>query len=101
MFWKNFSDRHPEEKGWYMTTVEVKGQQRYTMTLYWYPEIGKWIDNTRQDVFDTYYVNNYCGQRLHTTSLCDRTDDVVAWRKIPRPYMNGFRKEDGNLESYK
>lgn len=40
------------------------------------------------------YVNNYCGQRLHTTSLCDRTDDVVAWRKIPRPYMNGFILDD-------
>ena len=94
MFWKKFSSRHPEKKGWYMTTVEVKGQQRYTMALYWYPEIGKWIDNIRQSVFDMYSVYGFCEEQLHTIPLCDRTNDVVAWKKIPNPYMRGFIKDD-------
>lgn len=94
MFWKKFSNRHPEKEGWYMTTVEVKGQQRYTMALYWYPEIGKWIDNVRQYVFDSYRVYNFRSERLYTIPLCDRTNDVVAWRKIPNTYTRGFIKDD-------
>lgn len=35
---------------------------------------------------------DYKGNKLHTISLCDRTDEVVAWRKCHKSYMKGFIK---------
>ena len=99
MFWKKFSKRKPKEKGWYITTVEVKGSQRYTMVLYWYPDKGRWIDNIRQNVFDVYDVYGYSNGstkkiKLNTIQLCDRTDDVIAWKKLPKTYMSGFTNKN-------
>ncbi len=90
--WKNFSKRRPKEKGWYMCTVEVKNFQRYTMSLYWYPNKQKFIDNIRANVCETYEVMGCGGNRLFDIGQ-DRTEDVIAWRKIPKPYMKGFIKK--------
>lgn len=90
--WKNFVKRKPKEKGWYLCTVEVKNQQRYTMKLYWYPETQKFIDNIRQNVCDVYQVMSSTGERLRDIGQ-DRTKGVVAWRKLPKPYMRGFIKK--------
>lgn len=99
MFWKQFSKKKPKKDGWYQCTVEVPGFQRYVMDLYWYGEYEKWKDNRRQDVFNTYDVyaidptTNQFTKNIHSERLCDRTDSVVAWRKIPKPYMRGFVEE--------
>lgn len=90
--WNNFSKRQPKEADWYMCTVEVKNQQRYTMSLYWYPYTQKFIDAIRQNVCDVYSVMSCTGERLRDIGQ-DRTEDVVAWRKIPKPYMWGFVKQ--------
>ena len=74
-------------------TIEVPGQQRYVMDLYWYCDRQVFRDNRVQRVFGTYQVLNYKGERIYRDDLCDRTDGVVAWRKIPRTYMRGFVKE--------
>lgn len=105
MRWKRFDKNkpktYPRKNGWYQCTVEVDGQQRYVMDLYWYVDARKFKDNRRQDVFNTYEVmitkfddgiGEY-SERVYTADICDRTDSVVAWRKMPKPYMKGFVKK--------
>jgi hypothetical protein len=92
--WKQFPKHKPYQKGWYCCTVEVKNQQRYIMDLYWYPNIknGVFYDNIRLNVCETYTVLGCNGTRL-TDIGHDRTSDVVAFKKIHRPYMKGFIKD--------
>ena len=87
--WRLFSKHKPKRKGWYVTTVEVKNQQRYTMCLYWYPDKQKFIDNIRANVCELYTVTGYSGERLFDIGQ-DRTKNVIAWRPISKPYMKGF-----------
>ena len=97
--WKNFKKKKPKKNGWYICTVEVPGQQRYVMDLYWYGQVGRFKDNRRQTVFNDYSVYGYndetgkCDKLLGSERLCDRTENVVAWKKNPKPYMKGFIKE--------
>lgn len=100
MFWKIFKKKQPKKDGWYQCTVEVPGQQRYVMDLYWYGNVQRFRDNRRQTVFDYYHVFGYNDEtgkndkRMYTEDICDRTVDVIAWRKVPKPYMKGFIKEE-------
>jgi len=90
--WKLFSKTKPQQSGWYLCTVEVKNQQRYIMELYWYVDQQKFIDNIRNNVCETYFVRSeITGKRLYDIGQ-DRTDDVIAWKKNPKPYMKGFKK---------
>ena len=91
--WKAFNKIKPITDGWYMTTVEIAGQQRYTMSLYWRCKDQKFIDNIRANVCECYKVLAYNGEQLYDIGQ-DRTDGVVAWRKIPKAYMKGFIKQD-------
>lgn len=94
--WKEFPKIKPTKDRWYECTVEVPGQQRYTMNLYWYGdrgEDGKFIDNIRDNVCECYTVLGYKGNRL-TDIGQDRTSSVVAWKKTSNPYMKGFIKDD-------
>lgn len=93
MFWTPFDKKKPKVNGWYQCTVEVPNQQRYVMDLYWYNEKQMFRDNRIQHTFDTYEVLNYKGEHMHFNNLCNRTSDVVAWRKMPKTYMRGFKEE--------
>jgi hypothetical protein len=90
MFWKDFKKHKPKKKGWYQCTIVFlftdDEYQTYVMDLFYDTSTKKWIDNRRQSIFDTYEVLCYDGTRLYTSKECDRTDEVVAWRKIPKPY---------------
>ena len=91
--WKPFPKHKPTTDGWYICTVEVKDQQRYVMMLYWHSkrgESGKFIDNLRESMFDMYDIYGCDNEKLTTCHLCDRTDGVVAFRKVPKSYMKGF-----------
>lgn len=94
MFWQDFNKKKPTENGWYLCTVEVPNQQRYVMELYWYNETKQFRDNRRQNVFDLYRVEAIGKKILHADPLCNRTADVVAWKKLPKKYMKGFVKEE-------
>ena len=95
--WHNFIKKKPKKKGWYITTVEVKGQQRYTMALCWYPETQKFMNNTAAAVFHMYKVYAYDDDgndvRMYSGEVCDRTNDVIVWRNMPKAYMKGFIKD--------
>lgn len=97
--WREFPKEKPKKDGWYQCTVEVPNQQRYVMDLYWYGEVQRFKDNRRQQIFSEYDVYGYndvtheYDKPLNTNSLCDRTDNVVAWKQMPNPYMIGFVEE--------
>lgn len=93
--WKLFKKKQPKKDGWYICTVEVPGQQRYVMDLYWYSGSKRFKDNRRQTVYDYYNVTDCDGNRIHTEKLCDRTENVIAWRKEPKTYMKGFVRRNG------
>lgn len=89
--WRKFKKRTPKNKGWYQCTVEVENQQRYVMDLFWYPDRQKFIDNIRENVCESYEVIGCDGKRLYDIGQ-DRTNNVVAWKNISKPYMKGFIK---------
>lgn len=105
-FWKKFDTSHHQTKeGWYLCTVEVKNQQRYVMNLFWYNNKysaygGYFKDNLRQHIFDVYEVYGYDDNSpdkkklLNTCDLCNRTDDVVYYKKIQKACMKGFVKDE-------
>lgn len=93
MFWKLFSEKKPKKSGWYQCTVEVPGIDRYVVDLYWDAEVERFKDNSRQDVFNTYDVYAYneatyeYDKNVNTDQYCDMTTHVVAWKKLPKPYL--------------
>lgn len=87
MLWKRFDKKKPKKDGWYICTVEAENQLRYTMDLYWYSDRQQFRDNRRQDVFNSYDVYGDKNKKLYSEKLCNRTDDVIAWKKQPRTYM--------------
>lgn len=87
--WIVFKTQRPTEKGWYICTVEVPNRQRYVMSLFWHEHLQKFIDNIRDDMCHTYTVLAYNGERLFDVGQ-DRTGDVIAWKREPAPFMDGF-----------
>lgn len=91
--WHLFSKKKPKRNGWYLCTVEVPNQQKYVMALYWYSASKTFSNNMiMRHVFDCYEVYGYNektglrDRRLYTGDMCDRTKDVIAWKKMPKAY---------------
>lgn len=97
--WRVFGKEKPKKDGWYICTVEVPRMQRYVMDLYWYGKNQRFKDNRKQLVFSDYDVYAYndvtheYDKPINTDSLCDRTENVIAWKKSPKPYMKGFGED--------
>lgn len=97
-FWRPISLFRPKKAGWYQCTVRVETYNTRVMNLYFDTiEGGKWLDLKRQKVFDGYKVYKPGREtleyhRVHTDELCERID-ILAWRKLPRPY--GWWKKKG------
>ena len=105
--WKKFDilnkKSYPKSDGWYLCTIAFDDGfghiQSYVMDLYWYSNRCKFINNLRQNVFNTYEVIGWgysitdepVKKQLYTDNNCDRTNTVVAWRKLPKPY--NYRKD--------
>lgn len=98
--WRPFPKEKPEKDGWYQCTVEEPGQCRYVMNLYWYGEKERFKDDLRRDVFGSYDIYDYdkethfYDKQIFFDQFCDRTEDVVAWKMMPKAYMVGFVEED-------
>jgi hypothetical protein len=96
-FWRRYPRRKPKENGKYLCTVQYGDNLEnsiVTELYYDYIDGGKWLDTKRQSVFDGYKVfapgRHVCdATRVHTDSLCKR-DFVVAWKKLPAPYVSLF-----------
>ena len=100
MGWRRFDKCKPEKNGWYQCTICFKFDRAksgepiydtYVMDLYWYGDTQRFIDNRAKHGFMTYdvygYTNGSKKRKLHYSPLIDRTDDVVAWKELPKPYL--------------
>lgn len=88
--WIPVSESLPKVNGWYQCTVQVLDLVR-TMELYY--KNGKWIDNRRVNMFDTYDIYGYAmSTEKHKLSyeelkpMFDWTISVVAWKPLSEPY---------------
>ena len=90
-FWRRYPRRKPKEDGFYLCTIPMGTTDGYVRKLMYSTRTDKWTDIYRQKVFDGYVVYKVCRapieeNRVRTDGMCDRTDEVVAWKKIPKPY---------------
>ena len=91
--WRQYPKRKPKEKGYYLCTVKMGDDDGYVLKLFYNPKHDRWSDIRRQKLFDGYVVYKVCRapieeNRVYTDGLCDRTDDVVAWKKLSDPYIS-------------
>lgn len=97
--WRPAKYIKPKEAGYYQCTVQHGGGENIPKVMelcYTYGE--KWINHSRQNVFDGYKVYQACrapidANLVHTDTLCERID-VIAWRKIPKPCRLWRMKEN-------
>lgn len=86
--WRQYPRRKPKKSGFYLCTIDKANC--YVMQLFYSSNSNKWIDIRRQKVFDGYNVYKVCRapiqeNHVSTDGLCDRTEDVVAWKHMPKP----------------
>lgn len=91
--WRKFPKWKPKVEGYYLCTI-YSDDIFYATRLYY--KDGKWTNNDRLAVFRGYNVYKVCRapieeNHLYSDGLCDRTDDVVAWKKIPKEYRKKRR----------
>lgn len=88
--WNLCSEDLPTHNGWYQCTVIINDLQ-LTMELFY--KNGKWLDNRRINIFDTYDIYGYGNttekHKLSYQELIsefDWTKNVAAWMLLPKPY---------------
>lgn len=92
--WRPYKWIKPKKSGWYQCTVEYgygpNKPSPKVMYLYFRERDSKWINLSRQNVFDGYNVYESCrapidNNRVYTDCECERID-VVAWKHLPKYY---------------
>ena len=95
-FWRRYPNRKPKQSGYYLCTtseVQIFAYENcisFIHILYYSKRRDKWIDISRQTVFDGYVVYKVCRapieeNHVYSDWLCERSD-VVAWKKLPVKY---------------
>lgn len=89
--WIPVSERLPKENGWYQCTV-TENDVSWTMDLFY--KNGKWLDNRRIDMFNTYdmygYGNTIEKHKLSYQELISEFEwnqVVIAWMPLSKPYI--------------
>lgn len=106
--WRKYPKRKPKKEGWYQCTVlyETNTDSPYPVNMdlyFWFaPDRGGiWVDRRRESVFDGYkvYMPNRApidDNRVFRDSGCERVD-VVAWKRLPKPYRWRKYKNENNI----
>lgn len=86
--WRAYPKRKPTADGFYLCTIGLKGNA-YVLRLWYNARFDTWSDKRLQKVFDRYAVFLSAkatteANRVYTDELCDRTKEVIAWKKVPR-----------------
>lgn len=88
--WIPVSERLPKENGWYQCTLMLDDLP-LTMELFY--KNGKWLDNRRINMFNTYDIYGYGNtkekHKLSYQELISEfnwTENVIAWMPLPEPY---------------
>ena len=96
--WLSVSIKTPIYDGWYQTTVIINETQKLVMDLYY--KNGKWLDNRRINMYDTYEIHGYGKTGIFHEMNRDEFDEfdwtnaVIAWMPLPEPYIYEDRKEE-------
>ena len=95
--WVPVSERLPKENGWYQCTIIANDLPR-TMELFY--KNGKWLDNRRVDMFNTYDIYGYGNTKeKHKLSFQELISEfkwsqaVIAWKPLSQPYKADEYKE--------
>lgn len=92
--WRRYPKRKPKESGYYLCSISQGLHNGVSVNvLYYKKREGKWIDIHRQTMFDGYVVYRVCrapipDNRVYFDSLCERTDEVTAWKMLPKGYRS-------------
>lgn len=97
--WISISKGLPKENGWYQCTI-ISNDLPQTMELFY--KNGKWLDNRRIDMFNTYDIYGYGNtEEKHKLSYqeliseFDWTENVIAWKPLSGPYISDT--DDGKI----
>lgn len=97
--WIPVSESLPKENGLYQCTVILNDLPR-TMELFY--KNGKWLDNRRINMFDTYDIYGYGNTKeKHKLSYQELISEfewnqvIIAWQPLPRPYEEKRGNSDG------
>lgn len=96
-FWRRYPRRKPKEDAYYLCTIGMGKTDGYILKLFYNTRTDKWTDIRRQKVFDGYVVYKLCRapieeNRVYTDGMCDRTDEVVAWKRLPKAYCRKIKR---------
>jgi hypothetical protein len=103
--WRKFPRWKPKEDGYYLCTIyDLETDYSYVAKLYYTVRSGLWENNERINVFMGYTIYKVCRapieeNRVYRDSLCNRTEDVVAWKKMPKgkklskQYLNKWKEQ--------
>lgn len=88
-YWRNYPKRKPKEDGLYLCAVDMGGGIYLVKQLWYNTRMDKWINKERLSVFEGYMVYKHCRatieeNHVYSDSLCERTDEVVQWRMMPK-----------------
>lgn len=86
----------PKKDGWYVCTT----QDYWVRYLYFNTQTKRWVNVSRQTIFDGYKVYKPCRapveeNRVYTDSDCEY--DILAWKKVPLGYK-WWKKEEKSDE---
>lgn len=89
--WRKYPRWKPKVNGYYLCTVVETNGSLVIYKLYYNKSVDRWIDISRQTVFDGYVVYKVCRapieeNHVYTDGMCNRTEDVIAWKKLPKVY---------------
>ena len=93
--WRKYPKRKPKKCGEYLCTVKYGSNldmSKVMILSFDTIDGGKWIDESRQNVFDGYkvYISGKVpmeSNRVFTDGLCKR-DFVVAWKRLPKAWKD-------------
>ena len=89
-FWRPFRWFKPKKDGEYLCVIDNPYELRYVVQLSYTEYLNKWENTGRSSVFEGYKVYKHGratieDNRVYSDRLCDRTREVVAWKKLPKP----------------
>lgn len=90
--WKPYPKKKPKENGYYLCTIAYD-DHAYIAKLHYDVKTDVWTNRERQSVFDGYKVFKTCREpitenRVFTDSLCKPGHVVIAFRRLPKTYVN-------------
>lgn len=88
LHWHSFPDYTPITDGWYLCTIKTAPNHKILRTLYWNHITKTWTNPDRIRMFSTYNILDNDGEEVCwvNDSLCECTDEVTAYMRLPKPY---------------